>query len=526
MSAPSTVEQLAAEVVERIGRPVDLDAVAATIETLGVREADARDVFGAADVFDLARRVAPLADELAPADERDATPPPLVRAALGSVRFLHLYGRGIFFALPMIVQVVTIALLRLGTRIHVSDAEATAIMTGSILSFLVTGGFVQAIGRLGSVYVGRGNHVLARRLAYRILALGMLVAGVVAAALIGLGHAVALLPGNGTEIASVYLGILSALWLSLAVLYMLQQRVLVLASVGVWVGGFAWLLEGPRVGVYQAQWGGAAAGIVFSGVAGLLVTWRLGRRLPAERRSEPLPPARQLALDVRPYFAYGVLYFAFVFLDRVVGWTKAAPHGYLLFFHGPYELGLDWALMTLLLTVALLDYTITAFAETLGPTQRRFAARDVHLHNRAFQYFYLRQLVLLAALAVVSAAGLYYGGLWLRDSAGSFTEVRDFFSSSITYHVFFWGALGYCLLVWGLLNAVFFFFVSRPAYALRPLAWALVAGLAAGAIASRTGPYWESAVGLAVGGLVFAAGTTRYAIRLLDEIDFYYYASY
>ncbi|HET7566785.1 MAG TPA: hypothetical protein VFJ91_02255 [Gaiellaceae bacterium] len=526
MSRPATLDELAAEVVERIGRPIDLDAIAATIETLGVRETDARETFGAADVFDLARRVAPLADALAPEEERDAPPPPVVRAALGSARFLRLYGRGIFFALPMIVQVVTIALLRLGTRIHISDAQATAVMTGSILSFLVTGGFVQAIGRLGSVYVGRGNHVLARRLAYRILGLGMLAAAALGALVLALEQGVPLLPGHGTEVAAAYLVILSGLWLSLAVLYMLQQRVLVLVSVGVWVGTFAWLLEGPRAGVYQAQWGGAGAGSAFSGLAGLLVTWRLARRLPAERRQEPLPSARQLAVEVRPYFAYGVLYFAIVFLDRIVGWTKAAPHGYVLFFRGPYELGLDWALLTLLLTVALLDYTITAFADALGPTQRRFAARDLHLHNRAFQYFYLRQLVLLGVLAVLSAAGMYFGGLWLRDAAGSFQEVRDFFADSTTYHVFLWGALGYGLLVWGLLNAVFFFFVSRPAYALRPLAWALLAGVVAGAAASRTGPYWQSVVGLAAGGFVFAAGTTAYAIRLLDEIDFYYYASY
>lgn len=526
MSRPATVAALAAEVVERIGRPIDLDAVAATIETLGVRETDAREVFGADDVFELARRVAPLADALAPEAEEDAPPPPVVRAARGGVRFLRLYGRGIFFALPMIVQVVTIALLRLGTRIHLSDAQATAVMTGSILSFLVTGGFVQAIGRLGSVYVGRGNHVLARRLAYRIAAVGMLAAGVLALLVIAVGRAVAVLPGRGTEVAAAYLVVLSALWLSLAVLYMLQQRLLVLVSVGVWVAAFAWLLEGPQIGVYQAQWGGAGVGILVSSVAGLLVTWRFARRLPVERRQEPLPSARQLAVEVRPYFAYGVLYFAFVFLDRVVGWSKASPHGYVLFFHGPYELGLDWALLTLLLTVALLDYTITAFADALGPTQRRFAARDLHLHNRAFQFFYLRQLVLLGLLAVGSAAAMYYGGLWLRDAAGNVSEVRDFFSDSTTYHVFLWGALGYSLLVWGLLNAVFFFFVSRPAYALRPLVWALVAGLAAGAAASRTGPYWQSVVGLAAGGLVFAAGTTGYAIRLLDEIDFYYYASY
>ena len=44
-------------VVERIGVPVDVYAVAATLESEGIRDLDARERFGSADVFDLAEDV-------------------------------------------------------------------------------------------------------------------------------------------------------------------------------------------------------------------------------------------------------------------------------------------------------------------------------------------------------------------------------------------------------------------------------------------------------------------------------------
>ena len=526
MSAPTTLRGLAEEVAERIGRPVDVDAVAATVETIGVREVDARERFGAPTVFVLAEWVEPIARILARPAVVAPPLPPFARAALASARFLRFYGRGVFFALPMVVQVLTIAFLRLGTRFHLSDGQATAVMLGSIASFLVTGGFVQAIGRLGSVYVGRGNHVLARRLTYRILGVGLLASVGLALVLWLVGTVVELVPQPELRVAIVYELVFSALWLFLAVLYMLQQRTLVLACVGAWVGVFAVLLAIVDTSVYVAQWGGAAAGIASSALVGAWRLHRLVRETGPERALEVLPPARQLAREVAPYFWYGVLYFTLVFADRIVGWTKATPAHYAVYFHGPYELGRDWALLTMLLTVALLDHTINAFAVGLGPTQRRFAARDLRLHNRSFQLFYLRQVVLLAVLVAISAAVLWLGGLWLRDAAGSLVEIRDFFSESVTYRVFIWAALGYGLLVWGLLNAVFFFFVSRPAYALRPLVWGIGLGVAVGIGLSRSGIYWESVIGLAVGALVFAAGTTLYAIRLLDEIDYYAYASY
>jgi hypothetical protein len=523
---PASDEQLAVALAARIGYPVDNDTVAAAIETIGVREVDARELYGDRDVFALAARISPrvaaaAAGEVSP--ERSRTMAALV---VGSAsRFAAYYTRGLFYALPMVLQVATIALLRVGVLVHVSDAQATVIMVGSILSFIATGGFVQSIGRLGSVYAGRSSYRLARTLTYRLLALGLLASLALGGLLVGFGSLVGLMPPADLANALVYDVLLSALWLTLAVLYMLQRRALVLVVVVFWLGTFVILLRATNIGVYEAQWIAAAYGALIAAALGAEELARLVRRMPAERGVEHAPPARELISGTAIYFCYGALYFGFVFLDRLVAWTKTTPHGYWIFFQRPYELGLDWALLTLLLAIALVDYTVTEFSGRLAPTQERFDGASIAEHNRSFQRFYARQLGLLTALVIFSAIAVYAGGIGIRDGISS-SVVTGFFGDSTTYKVFMWAALGYGLLVWGLLNVTFFFYLSRPRYAVRPLLLGAGTAIVVGLLFSRLGGYWESVVGLAVGAFVFAAATTRYMIRMLDRFDFYYYSAY
>ena len=525
MTAPLTAGALAVEVAERIGYPVSDDAVAAAIETLGVRDVDVRERFLEPDVFALARRIRPAVEAAAPI----VAPAPrrgMASLVFGSAsRFAAYYSRGLFYALPMIIQVATVAFLRLDVIVRLSDAQATEIMLGSILSFVATGGFVQSIGRLGSVYVGRGSYRLARELAYRIVIVGMAAAAGAGVLLFVLGAALHVLPAGRLGVAVVYDLVLSILWLTLALLYMLQRRMLVLVSVVVWVGTLALFLEVVHLGIYASEWLSAGIAALVAADAGGTVLHRLVRSLPAEQGVETMPPLRALVGEVRPYFWYGVLYFAFVFLDRVVAWTKAPPPHYRIFFHRGYELGVDWALVTLLLSIALIDYTITAFSQRLVPTQKQFDSGRIRSHNLSFQRFYARQLGLLTGVAAVSSVGVYAIGIALRDHSHNIT-VEDFFGETTTYHVFLWAALGYGLLVWGLLNVTFFFYLSRPGFAVRPLLFAVLTGLVVALAVSRTGVYWQSIVGLAAGAFVFAAATTRNAIRLFGDFDFFAYSAY
>ena len=47
-----------------------------------------------------------------------------------------------------------------------------------------------------------------------------------------------------------------------------------------------------------------------------------------------------------PYFAYGLVYFSFLFADRIMAWTGRADYRqYFFWFQADYEVGLNWALL-------------------------------------------------------------------------------------------------------------------------------------------------------------------------------------
>jgi hypothetical protein len=523
-AAALSVEELVELVLERTGEPIDAFAVAATLESEGLRDSDARERFGRADVFELAEDVWGAC--LQRVAERPPAPPagPLVTHGEPPVRrFFRYYGRGVFFALPILLQVATVVAVRLDQSF--TDAEATGVMIGSILSFVATGGFSQAIGRLGSTYTSRFAYHLAREVTLRLVRLG-----VVAAFAVGALWWLAALAFHPfpEEVALIGLGyhlVLSWLWLALTVLYMLERRLLVIGMVVVWLAVFAALAGVVGVPIEVAQIAGYAAAAAIATVVGRRELRRLVAQTSPLAEQERLPRTPVLVYMAAPYFVYGVLYFAMLFADRLVGWSAGPPASFLVYFDKTYELGLDWALASLVLTVAMLEYTIHEFSAIIQPVQRRFTAGSVQEHNRYFWRFYVRQLMLFAGIAVASGLITYWAVYWLHG-LGSLPALEGFFASSDTLKVFFVAVVAYTLLGLGLLNALVLFFLSRPRAATRGLALGLAAAVVVGVVASRTFSHWTSAVGLLAGAAGFAVITGIAAVRVVRRMDYFYYSAY
>lgn len=250
-----------------------------------------------------------------------------------------------------------------------------------------------------------------------------------------------------------------------------------------------------------------------------------------------------MTYSVAPYFLYGVLYFGYLFVDRLVGWSAGdMPPPYIIWFRTSYEWGLDVALLSLVLTIAVLEYTINEFSNLVIPVQTCFSAYHVPQHNGFFRRFYLRQLILLFTVALISAFSVRWAateltsrlliahpvstGIDVEMAKASPTMVTGIFDDPVIVFVFTWGVVGYSLLVWGLLSAVFFFSLSRPGFVLKAITLALVVNLLIGLILSRAISYEYSVLGLVAGSLAFGALSTWYAHRVLNHLDYYYYSAY
>jgi hypothetical protein len=287
------------------------------------------------------------------------------------------------------------------------------------------------------------------------------------------------------------------------------------------------LREGAGTGIYAAQWAGLGVTIAIALAWAGLVLRRRARDTAGDLRLARFPPRRKLLRLAAPYFCFGILYFALVLGDRFVGWS-AGDHPLPVWFEVRYELGLDWALIAVVAGIAFLEHTVEAFSARLGPIQERFGGTEIAAHNRDFVRFYGRQLAWTLTLAVAGVVLAYAAALGLASigSIGKLGDIEGFVHGPVTPEVFAWGSLGYVLLAWGLLNATVLFSLARPWTLVGAIAAALALDLTVGIVLSRTGPYWHSVIGLAVGGAVFAALTTVAALRTLRRSDYRFFSAY
>ena len=537
-------EELVDLILETCGSPVDFWAVAATLESQGIRDVDAEEKYG---VEPLDRFVEPksgyvvkgsimvLAKEIYARCRRRLKDQPPEKAKpsrpiwwrkLG--HFIKFYLRGTLFALPMTGQIISMLALRysLWAFLEFSEERATVVAIGTIMSFVVTGGFVQAIGRKGMSYSEAGKHTLAKQVCYGLVKLGSGLVLAVGLAFYLLNLVIPFFTQQMVWISLMYYVLLSELWLLISILYVLTKRAAIFLSTLAGVAIVHLVMTYTNWGIHAAHGLGLLGTVLIVGGYGYYLLNKAAKSMTGPLKDARLPAWSILYYSLRLYFLYGMLYFGYLYLDRIIGWSASEqPLPYIIWFRTAYELGMDWALISLIFSIAMLEYTINEFASLIIPTQKCFHAFNIAGHNRFFIRFYLRQLVMLAIIAVISVIVTYYS-IGALQRFQEVKLVRDFFKSSITFFVYWAAAVGYNLMVVGLFNGVFFFSLSRPVPVLRAIAPASAVCAVVGYVLSRTVGYQYSAIGMAIGSLAFAALSIRNGLRIMSRLDYFYYSAY
>jgi hypothetical protein len=97
--------------------------------------------------------------------------------------------------------------------------------------------------------------------------------------------------------------------------------------------------------------------------------------------------------------------------------------------------------------------------------------------------------------------------------------------NDVSVFVFIFGSIGYSLAAFSLLNVSLFFWLSRPRLAILAIIPALIVDFLVGFILSRLVVYYWAVIGFALGGIVFAVVSLVLALRVLTNLDYYYYSS-
>ncbi|MEP1150263.1 MAG: hypothetical protein ABJH08_00930 [Balneola sp.] len=527
----TSFDELVQQVYDLVGNPISVWAVAATIESLGVRDVDAQEDYEYASVFDMAEDVyQEIKTHIRAKDEEKKEDDFKLGNVFESFKlFFKHFGVGLLFTMPMISQIVAIMVFEyaLWAWFRFNVAQATMIAMGTIGAFIVTGGFIQVLGRLVSKYMGEENYYLSWRAIKAVMYFAIpLVLGIAALTFV-VNIVLPFYPQRMVSIGLTYFILISTMMLSAAVLYASQQKFIILVSILVGTFSVVFGMELFDLGIYFSQWLGIS---ITAGIQIIYILLYYFFKIRISRQQlfkQSLPKLEVSYYNTYRYFLYGFSYFTFLFVDRILAWSAGPPPPpYIIWFNTSYELGMDWALLSFIFTIALLEFIIQLFSHRIIPAQKRTDISRLKKFNLYFSNFYSLQLVILFFVGIISILVTYYGVSALRVFENDIPEIRDFFANPITFKVFWLGSIGYLFLVFGLLNSLFFFTMNRPEFVLYSMLFALCVNALTGYVCSRIIGFEYAVVGLVAGSIAFAVTTGLIGKRFFKHLDYFYYSAY
>jgi hypothetical protein len=507
-------------ITEGKGKPLDPWEVSALLETNGLRDLDARNDWGEPDIFSLAERLFRHVDSLKyeAAIKKDKTRPLLLRVLIN-------YCKGAVFALPMLMQIVTMTIIGFGmwSYVNFSLRQATAIALGTLLALAVTGGISQMIGRKGLFFLKMGELILVSKVTKRLYVLGIFMTALWGLLSWLINTYFNLFPADMFQLYISYYLLLSLLFLSFSIFYMFEYfgTIALMVLLGIIVVYLAFTVF--KIHIFSAQVISLIVTIIVSNLIILIKLLRIEKKSHSEGKR--LPNVSSLFYSLYPYFIFGSAYFLFIIMDRALAWTSGRKFlPYFFWFNYPYEAGVDWALIPLIFTLALVEVFIYELGYLAFDKICRVPAPAVKRFNAYFGRIYKIAAIAFIVQGLFSIIAAFLFPFFV-DKMGYGKNVLVFFDI-VHIFVFICASIAYVLLSWSLLNCIVFFSYSRPEYALKSIGWALLTDFIVGYLGSRSLDYYYSVIGLLAGAVVFALFSTYYALRFFRSYHYHYYSSY
>jgi hypothetical protein len=482
---------------------LDVQDLTARLETDGVTDSVATAEFGHESARRMAENWLPRVLTYGPAIE----PPPAERG------WLQEYADGIVFSIPLLCS--CLSMLSLGFALWggaLPNDDATAVGLGTVGSFLLSGGIVQAMVRRGLFFATTQQFVLCASAIRYWLGVGALF---IAAGAVTMSAASAYwgwLPMRVNFVAAAFCLALGVLWLAAGALYILRNGLpliwLNLAGIGlVWLLHVAWGLS-----LIAAQL------IALTACNGAALTLVLRRLRQTGGRTSYRDATWSLAREVYsvwPFVLYGLLYYVLLFGDRLAAWTADTYAASLpVQFRGDYETAVNVGLFVFVLLAGWIHCATAAFYSVIARSQRTYRVSETEEFRSEVFGFYKKFALTVAAFGT-GASLATFGGAYASGLLGG----------SATTSIAAWSLAGYVLLMLGLWNVNLLFGLSSPSAAVRSAAVGCLANLAIGYIFSRVGGYEHAVFGFLGGGVAFAALSTMDVMRAFRELDYRYFAA-
>lgn len=396
--------------------------------------------------------------------------------------------------------------------LQVSAEFGSALSLSLIASLVTPGGFIQMIARAGSFYFGLLEPFLAHRFCVLLLKLGVASSLLLAVLGVLLGAYFHVFPGVYLLVAAANYVVLSILWMLCAILS---------------AQGISWCI--PLVFLVSAIAGALIKVFAHTGTPLPLMLWPLLAALCAAvcvqmqfRRSEKKRPQRHdsarprfsvALISLVPFYFYGIVYFGFLFADRVaagtaIPWVSGLSFG----IDAAYKRGMDVVLLAFLICAALVEYLSESYlrfwfqlaAELPQSEGARLVSSLQRRHSR----------IMFVIFGVFVTIALF---AWFAFNYWSGLAASPRFVETVAM-----GGVGYLMLSMALFETIILACVNALHLALRALALGLAVNLLAGYGLSHLLGVQYAAVGLLAGAAVVLWKCNAAARQVLQHPDYHY----
>ena len=523
MDRTEFLKTIADEVLNVKKKPEDEFEVAAILESNGWNDKRANESFQVENVFMLAKEVWKIIR-----GKRIFAPfTPMSKIVFNEypLKFIRKFLKGSIFALPMAISVFAMLTIRFSLWSYESfDVEiATSIAIGTILSFLSIGGFTQAIAKQGYVYVKQGYFNMAKQSTFYFVRLGYLLSIIVVAIMVVGNAFFSIFPARMLIIIVVYYFMLNAIWLAVTIMYILESELLFSGLLVLGIGIIYFLFKILGIDIIVSQVISLAIVAILGALIALGIFLRQSRNENKGGIQPKLPRKTIILNSVVSYFIYGFTYFAFLFTDRVVAWSTSESYmPFIIWFRGEYELGLDFALLILIIPMGFVEFIVNEMMNSISGTQKDYYSYEVDKMYKRYVRIYVKRLITVAVISLFSGILVHFLLMLIKNHYFSFIDIAI---SQTTYFVFIVALFGYAFTAIGLLNAEILFCLAQPKMANKCILPAFGINTVVGFLLSRWIGYEYAVFGLLVGSLVFVGISTFMVLKMLKKVDYYLYVA-
>jgi hypothetical protein len=265
--------------------------------------------------------------------------------------------------------------------------------------------------------------------------------------------------------------------------------------------------------------------------------------LKMEKGLAPKMPKMSVTFyTVAPYFLYGFLYFTFLYVDRIMAWSSndSTFMPYIFWFRGQYELGLDFALFTLMIPLGVIEVAVNNIMKELEFQIMNFSINTTGKLNLHMKKKYTEYLKLIIATSVLSGIAIYILILYIDKNYNGLLHFSILGTPTIHF-VLICSIIAYTILAIGLMNSVLLFSLSQPRVINKTMIIALTINIGVGFVGSRWFSWMQynlwnntpfcgiegysfAVLGLLAGSVYFMLASIKSTYQVFEHLDYYLYA--